>query len=204
MNLLFKEIKIRYNMIFNQKNTNIVVYFLFSFLIFSCSNDNTLSEKELALKEKELELRERELELEKSSAEEPNVEKKDLPQTINNKTLKLKPREKTIGEIQDELYSKEIKNPLDYLSVDYSLTYKILTGEDKITGKIYNSATLASFKDVVLTVTYSTATGTQLGSKDYIVYDYVDAGGSTPFTIKTYSPEGTRSIGVQIKSAKSD
>lgn len=114
------------------------------------------------------------------------------------------PRQKTEEELREELYEREKKKPTDHLSVSYDLSYKILTGEDKITGTIYNSASMATFKDVVLTISYSTATGTELGSENYVVYDYVYPGSSKSFTIKTYSPKSSKQIGVKIKSAKSE
>jgi len=111
------------------------------------------------------------------------------------------PREKTPEELKQELYAKEKKKPKDYLTVSYNLDYKIISGEDVINGTIYNSATMASFKDVVLKVTYSTGTGTELGSKEFVVYKFVYPGSSTSFQIKTYSPQNTKQIGVEIKSA---
>jgi hypothetical protein len=77
----------------------------------------------------------------------------------------------------------------------------VLSGKDEITGNIYNYATMATFKDVVLTVTYSTNTDTELYRENFVVYDYVYPGSSTSFNLKTYSPEGTKKIGVSIKSA---
>lgn len=110
-------------------------------------------------------------------------------------------REKTPEELKQELYAKEKKKPKDYLTVSYNLDYKVFSGKDVINGTIYNSATMASFKDVVLKVTYSTGTGTELGSEEYVVYKYVYPGSSTSFQIKTVSPQSTKQIGVKIKSA---
>ncbi len=60
---------------------------------------------------------------------------------------------------------------------------------------------MAIFKDIVLTVTYSTVTGTVLLSEDYIVYRYVYPGSSISFNVKTYSPKGTKQISVVVKDA---
>ena len=114
------------------------------------------------------------------------------------------PKQKTEEELRQELYNKEKKKPKDYLSVTYKLKYKVLSGQDQITGTIYNSASMATFKDIVLTVTYSTNTGTELSTEDYVVYEYVYPGSSTSFNIKTYSPSGTKQIGVKVKSATGD
>lgn len=111
------------------------------------------------------------------------------------------PREKTPEELRQELIEKEKQNPLDYLTVTYSLDYKVFSGKDVIKGTIYNSATMATFKDVTLRVSYSTGTDTELGSENFVVYKYVTANSSANFEIKTYSPSATKKIGVTVVSA---
>ena len=111
---------------------------------------------------------------------------------------------KSAEELREELYSKEMRDPENYLSVSYDLSYKLISGKDEIKGVIYNSATMATFKDVVLTVTYSSKTGAELGSENYVIYDYVYAGTSTSFNLKVYSPSGTKQIGVSVQSAEAE
>lgn len=123
------------------------------------------------------------------------------PITSQPKTYKPKPRQKTEEELREELHQKAMKKPKDHLSVTYKLNYKVFSGKDEIIGKIYNSASMATFKDIVLTVVFSTETETELSRKDYVVYDYVYSNSDLPFSIKTYSPSGTKRIGVSIKSA---
>jgi len=112
------------------------------------------------------------------------------------------PIEKTPEELKQELYQKERRRPKEYLSVSYSLDYKFFSGKDQIKGWIYNEATLVTFKDVVLIVTYSTGTKTILRKDEFVVYQYVSPGSSAEFDIKTYSPRGTRNISVSVKTAK--
>jgi len=93
---------------------------------------------------------------------------------------------------------------MQYLSLEYSLSYKILSGKDKISGTIYYSSSFTTFKDIGLSVTYVTETGTVIGSDNYVVYDYVYPECSLSFNIKTVSPDGTKKIGVEVKSAKGE
>jgi hypothetical protein len=111
---------------------------------------------------------------------------------------------KSADELREELYAEEMSNPENYLSVSYDLGYKLLSGKDEIKGKIYNTASMATFKDVVLTVTYSSKTGAELGSENYVIYDYVYAGSSTSFNLRVYSPSGTKQIGVTVQSAEAE
>jgi hypothetical protein len=116
--------------------------------------------------------------------------------TSDYNTESTRPRQKT-----EELYKKELRKPKEYLTVTYDLTYRVFSGKDEIKGTIYNNANFASFKDVVLTVAYFSATDTEIDRETFTVYDYVYAGSSSDFVIKTYSPQGTKKIGVYIKNA---
>ena len=121
--------------------------------------------------------------------------------TSDYNTESARPRPKTEEELREELYNKEMRKPKDYLTVSYDLTYRVFSGKDEIRGTIYNSANFASFKDVVLTVAYFSATDTEIDRETFTVYDYVYAGSSSDFVIKTFSPQGTKKIGVYIKNA---
>jgi len=170
------------------------------FVFYSCTN--SISEKELEIRERELALKERELEMGINTNSPRSQERSDNNRNQNNSNSSNRVR--TESDLRNELESKEKRNPKTYLSVDYDLNYRLFSGKDEIKGTIYNSATMATFKDVILTVTYSSNTGTKLYSENFVVYDFIYPGSSTDFNIKTYSPEGTKQIGVKIKSALTD
>jgi hypothetical protein len=181
---------------------------IFRFVVCSCaffgfySCTNSISEKELEIRERELALKERELEMGISTNSPRSQERSDNNRNQNNSNSSYRVR--TESDLRNELESKEKRNPKTYLSVDYDLNYRLFSGKDEIKGTIYNSATMATFKDVILTVTYSSNTGTKLYSENFVVYDFIYPGSSADFNIKTYSPEGTKQIGVKIKSASTD
>lgn len=181
----------------------LTITFLSVLILYACSNNSSINEKELELelKEKELELKEKELKLEQRRNSNENDSNHNQSTANNGNNYSQSSRQKSADDLREELYIKEKKNPKDYLSVTFDLNYRVLSGKDEIRGTIYNYATMATFKDVELTVTYSTNTNTELSRETFIVYDYVYPGSSTSFNIKTYSPEGTKKIGVSIKSA---
>jgi len=109
-------------------------------------------------------------------------------------------RQKSPEEIRQELKIKEQTSFLNYLTVEYNLDKTFWTSEDVIKGFVANSASIARFKDVVLTVTFLTATDTELGSKDYVVYKFFEPNSRTDFEIKTKSPAATKKIGVKVKT----
>jgi len=110
-------------------------------------------------------------------------------------------QQKTPEQLRQELKIREQSNIQDYLLVEYNLSTTFWTGQDVITGTINNSATVAKFKDVVLTVIFFTETDTELGTKDYVIYKFFDPNSKTDFEIETDSPSATKKIGVRVKSA---
>ena len=110
-------------------------------------------------------------------------------------------RPKTAEELRQELKTKEQSNLYDYLSVEYKLDYKLLAGKDVIKGVIKNKASIAKFKDVVLTITFFTETDTELKTQDVPIYKFVGPNSSTEFELNLTPPPGRKKIRVKIKNA---
>jgi len=92
----------------------------------------------------------------------------------------------TYEESKTSIEDKEKDNPLSFLSID--ATYrKNLLGEWVVQGKISNSATVAIYKDVKLSLIFNSKTDTYLGSETQTVYEFVKPGQSKSFKIKTYA-----------------
>lgn len=109
--------------------------------------------------------------------------------------------QKTAEELRQELKVKEQTNPIVYLSAEYKLDVTFWTSQDVIKGFINNSASIARFKDVVLTITYFTETDTELKSENFVLYKFFEPNSKTPFEIKTKSPNATKKIEVKVKEA---
>ena len=79
--------------------------------------------------------------------------------------------QKSPEELRMELKLLEQSRPADYLSV--SANYHENFWGDKIKAKctFINKASIAAYKDVVIKVIYYSKTNTELGSKDYTVYE---------------------------------
>ena len=130
-----------------------------------------------------------------------------LDSQLNSDNNYTAPIEKTPEELKQELLMQEIQNPMSYLTVSYKLDVKVhllRESEDIINGTIYNSATMATFKDVVVNIKFLTNTDALLDTKQYTLYEYVQPNGSKTFQLKVVSPEGTKKIGVEISSAGVD
>ena len=126
-----------------------------------------------------------------------------------------RPRPKTAAELRRELAETEASNPAGMLSVTGNLQEnkiliqkpdlfhhsKYATDGYLINGIITNKASIATFKDAVVRVTFFTDTNTELATKDCSVYKYFSPHEATSFELKVYPPENTKNFNLQVISA---
>lgn len=108
--------------------------------------------------------------------------------------------EPSYQETKMSLEEKEKRNPTSFLSSDGTYR-KNLVGEWVLEGTISNSATIATYKDVVLEIRFYSKTKTLLGTEKEAIYEYFPAGRTKNFKIKTFGYKGTTSIGWDIVNA---
>jgi len=107
---------------------------------------------------------------------------------------------KTPEQLREELKQKEMMNPANYI-IPTKKRRKNLIGETIFEGTLSNTASVANFKDVILKVTWLTKTNTSLGVSRYIVYEYIGAGKSAQYLIRTVGPSEYTNTQVAIESA---
>ncbi len=93
----------------------------------------------------------------------------------------------------------ERTTPTKFLSAEG--TYKPNFWGNKINGSIKNIATVATYKDVVIKVTYYSKTKTELGSSNYTVYDFFLPQSEKPFELKIDNYKDVNSVGCEVISA---
>jgi hypothetical protein len=103
--------------------------------------------------------------------------------------------------IRKKKWQKEADNPKKYLTIEYETDYNVWSSSDMLEGFIYNSAELATFKDIKLVISCFSKTDRLIESFDYILDDWVEPYKSVNFKIKYKSPSGTKTVGVDIKTA---
>lgn len=127
-----------------------------------------------------------------------------------------KKKELSPDELREQLLNKEQSNPLKYLTINGSMTenkVKVQNGtmfrsskwkKDGyiLEGYIGNSASIASFKDIKIVVSFVSSTGSIIEETDFIVYDYVPSTDGITYKKKIYAPEGFASYEVSIADAK--
>lgn len=106
----------------------------------------------------------------------------------------------TYEEKRQSLAEIEQENPTNFLKVEG--TYREnLVGRWVLEGSIFNTATTARYKDVVLEITYYSKTNTYLGSETKVFYEYFEPNSEKKFKIKVDGYGGTEKIGYNISSA---
>lgn len=150
--------------------------FIITLITSGCGNDNALKEKELELRERELDLKEKELQ-NQQQGNQTNYNQSETPQKQNNASTT--PKKDAIA----ELYDKEKNSPKKYLDANY--TYRVnLAANTIVEGKITNSAMVAGFKNVEITVYFYSKTDRVLGQESFTVMEFVSPNGSVDFKHK--------------------
>jgi hypothetical protein len=108
---------------------------------------------------------------------------------------------KTAAELRAELLAQEQSVPTTYLAAS-GTSRRNLIGQLVLEGYIANAATLANFKDPVLSVTWYSKTQTEIGTKEYPIYELVRAKAATPFKLKTDAPSYVATVALGISRAK--
>ena len=103
-------------------------------------------------------------------------------------------------ETKMSLEEQEKFNPLSFLNTKGTYR-KNMIGEWVVDGTISNNATIATYKDVVIEITFYSKTNSLLGTEKKTIYEYFPAGKTIRFKLKTYGYQGTKEINWNIVNA---
>lgn len=95
----------------------------------------------------------------------------------------------------------ERSQPANFLTADGTYNSNFWGDKLKVHGTITNSATVATYKDALVRVTYYSKTNTELGSKEYTIYDFFPAHSTKKFELKIDNYQNVNSIGWDVISA---
>lgn len=102
---------------------------------------------------------------------------------------------------KETLGETEKKNPNRFLTVE-GHDRKNLIGQRVINGIVSNKATVASYKDVDIELSFFSKTGALLEKDHEVVYETIAPGGTASFKTKYFAPKGTDSVAMKIVTAK--
>ncbi|MVN78110.1 hypothetical protein GO988_17410 [Hymenobacter sp. HMF4947] len=107
---------------------------------------------------------------------------------------------KTAEELRAELLVSEQRAPEEYLRTAGTYRRNFID-QLVLEGDIANTASLATFKDPVLTVRWYSKTKTEIDTKQYQIYELVRAHHTTHFKLKTDAPDCVESVSMGVLDA---
>ena len=109
-------------------------------------------------------------------------------------------RPKTAQELRAELLAQEQGAPTEYLQAQGTYRRNLI-GQLVLEGDIFNQATLARFKDPVLSVTWYSQTQTELGTQQLPIYEVMGPQDSKHYKLKTDAPSEVATVSIGITGA---
>ncbi len=107
---------------------------------------------------------------------------------------------KTPEQLRAELIEQERQNPAQYLTDETTMRTNLI-GEKVIEGTVINTASVATFKDIILQVDFLSKTEAVISSKRFTVYEVLVPKQSARFKFKTFAPYGTDGFSASIIDA---
>jgi hypothetical protein len=95
----------------------------------------------------------------------------------------------------------EASQPVNFLTADGTYNSNFWGDKLRVHGKITNRATVATYKDAVVRITYYSKTKTELGAKEYTIYDFFPPNSVKNFELKIENYKDVNSIGWDVVSA---
>lgn len=102
---------------------------------------------------------------------------------------------------KNALLAKEVKEPAMFLTVNGS-SKKNIIGQTIVKGTLTNKASIATYKDVDIKLSFFSRTKTLLETDKETIYLILDPGESRGFKTKYFAPKGTDSVALQVLGAK--
>ncbi len=109
--------------------------------------------------------------------------------------------EKTYEERVMTVEEIERSNPTNFLSTSGKYNQNFWGDKVRIRGTITNKATVVSYKDAILRVTYYTKTNTEIGHKDHTIYEILPPHSTINFDIKIDNYRDVNSVGWEVIDA---
>lgn len=107
----------------------------------------------------------------------------------------------TYEKAKESLEEKEKKNPEQFIVVSSS-DKKNLIGQTVIRGTVNNKASVCTYKDVEIKISFFSKTGVLLEENKETIYEVVPPSNSVKFKSKYFAPKGTGNMTITVLDAK--
>jgi hypothetical protein len=101
---------------------------------------------------------------------------------------------------KETLADKEKNNAAKFLKVD-NKDRKNLIGQTVVIGHITNKATICTFKDIELKMSFYSKTATKLDEGIETIYETIPPGETVKFKTKYFAPKGADSVAIKVLKA---
>jgi len=118
----------------------------------------------------------------------------------NNDKKEKKFDTKSYEEVKETLADKEKNNPVKFLSVE-NRDRKNLIGQTVVICHFTNRATICTYKDVDIKLSFFSKTGVKLDEGIETVYENIAPGKTIKFKTRYFAPKGTDSVAVVVVKA---
>jgi hypothetical protein len=102
---------------------------------------------------------------------------------------------------KEALLKKEEKSPVNFLQIS-GHNKKNLVGQTVVSGTMTNKASVATYKDVDLKLSFYSKTGALLESDRETIFEVYQPGQSKNFKTKYFAPKRTDSVALEVIGAK--
>ncbi len=110
---------------------------------------------------------------------------------------------KTYEVVKETLEEKEKKNPTRFIVVS-NRDRKNIIGQTVVIGNLTNNATIATYKDIALKLSFFSKTSVKLDEGNETIYETIKPGQTIKFKTKYFAPKGTDSVAVKVMDAKAN
>jgi hypothetical protein len=121
--------------------------------------------------------------------------------SCNVSDTKAKSEKESYQVTKEQLLKKEQKNPAAFLVVS-GKNKKNIVGQTVIKGTVLNNASVATFKDVDIRLSFYSKTKALLETDKETIFEMLEPGESKVFKTKYFAPKGTDSVALQVLGAK--
>jgi len=110
---------------------------------------------------------------------------------------------KSYEQVKETLAEKEKNNPAKFLKV-VNRDRKNLIGQTVVIGHFTNNATVCTYKDVEIKLSFFSKTGLKLDEGMETIYETIAPGKTIKFKTRYFAPKGTDSVAVAVMKATGD
>lgn len=105
-------------------------------------------------------------------------------------------------EKKETLEEMEKKDPVRFLVAIVNKDRKNFWGQTVVKSTLKNNATVASYKDVEIELSFFSKTGALLEKDNETIYETIAPGKEVDFKTKYFAPKGTDSVVIKVVNAK--